>query len=97
MSRALIAQEHLNKPVIIGHSLGGFTTIRVAEEHSALIRGAIAVDGLPVFPGMDKAPSAQRQAIASQMSSQMAKTTREQFNAFEKSEHDPVSHAKAKR
>ncbi|MFY9665357.1 MAG: alpha/beta fold hydrolase [Candidatus Cybelea sp.] len=31
-----------NKPVLIGHSLGGFLAIRLAEEHSNLIRGAIA-------------------------------------------------------
>jgi D-alanyl-D-alanine carboxypeptidase len=53
-----------NKPVIIGHSLGGFLAIRLAEEHSDLIRGAIAIDGLPVFPGLDKVSAAQRSGIA---------------------------------
>ena len=43
-----------NKPVIIGHSLGGFLAIRLAEEHSDLISGAVAIDGLPVFAGWIK-------------------------------------------
>jgi pimeloyl-ACP methyl ester carboxylesterase len=81
----LIAQEHLNKPVIIGHSLGGFTAIRVAEEHGDLIRGAIAVDGLPVFPAMDKMTPAQRAAIGEQMNAQLAHITPAAFNAYERS------------
>lgn len=81
---SLIAQEHLHKPVVIGHSLGGFTAIRVAEEHSDVIGGAIAVDGLPVFPGMDTQTAAQRAALAAQMSAQMSNVTAAQFSAFQK-------------
>ncbi len=81
---SLIAQEHLHKPVVIGHSLGGFTAIRVAEEHGDLIGAAIALDGLPVFPGMDTQTTAQRAALAAQMSAQMSSVTPAQFNAFQK-------------
>lgn len=76
---ALIAQEHLNKLVLIGHSLGGFTTIRIAEEHGDLLRGAIAVDGLPVFSGMDTMSAAQRQAAALKMSAPLAHLTPDQL------------------
>ncbi|MDP9111269.1 MAG: alpha/beta hydrolase [Candidatus Eremiobacteraeota bacterium] len=80
----LITQEHLVKPVVIGHSLGGFTAIRVAEEHGAQIRGAIAVDGLPVFPGMDKLTAAQRAAGASQFAGQFSHLDHDRFMAGEK-------------
>ncbi len=86
---ALISQEHLDKPVIIGHSLGGFTVIRIAQEHPDVIRGAIAVDGLPIFPGMEKLPAAQRQAIGARMAAQMASSTPEQFQAISKAQIVP--------
>lgn len=68
-----------NKPVLIGHSLGGFLAIRLAEEHSDLIRGAISIDGLPVFPGLDKLPPQQRTAIAAMSSSRIAAATPAEF------------------
>lgn len=80
----LIAQEHLNKPVIIGHSLGGFTTLRFASEHPNDLRGAIAVDGLPVYPGFEKMTQPARVAAADQMTGPMAAATSAQFDAFEK-------------
>jgi pimeloyl-ACP methyl ester carboxylesterase len=78
---SLIAQEHLNKPVVIGHSLGGFTVLRIAEEHSDLLRGAIAVDGLPVFYGMDAMTAAQRSANAAQIAAPLANLTPDQLMA----------------
>ncbi|MDQ6930135.1 MAG: alpha/beta hydrolase [Candidatus Eremiobacteraeota bacterium] len=81
---ALIAQEHLDKPVVIGHSLGGFITIRVAETNSSALRGIVAVDGLPVFPGADTLTSAQRTALATQMSAPMANLTPAGLIAAEK-------------
>lgn len=77
----LIQDQHLDKPVLIGHSLGGTLAIRFAGEHSDLISGAIAVDGLPIFPGMERASPAQRKAIAAQMRAKVAQETPAQFKA----------------
>jgi pimeloyl-ACP methyl ester carboxylesterase len=66
---------HADRPVLIGHSLGGFLAIQLAEEHSNLIRGAISIDGLPVFPGLDKMPAQQRVAIAAMSASRIAAET----------------------
>ncbi|PZR59478.1 MAG: alpha/beta hydrolase [Candidatus Meridianibacter frigidus] len=68
-----------DKPVLIGHSLGGFLAIRLAEEHSELLRGVVAIDGLPVFPGMDKYTADQRAEFASQYSAPIATATPQQF------------------
>lgn len=46
----LINDRKLEKPVIVGHSLGGFLALRIATEQPDLIRGAVAVDGMPAFP-----------------------------------------------
>jgi pimeloyl-ACP methyl ester carboxylesterase len=58
--RELIVSRKLAKPVLVGHSLGAALSIAFAEQHSDLIGGVVAVDGLPVFPGSENAPAAQR-------------------------------------
>lgn len=77
----LIEQQQIAKPVLVGHSLGGTLALRFAGEHAALISGVVAVEGLPIFPGMERADPAQRQAMAAQMRQQMSAATPEQFAA----------------
>lgn len=74
---------HLNKPVLIGHSMGGFLVIRLAEEHSDLIRGAIAIDGLPVFPGLDKMSPQARASVASAAGSKVGHESTSDFETAE--------------
>ena len=76
----LIRQHKLDKPVLVGHSLGGTLALRFAGEHAQLLGGVVAVDGLPIFPGMERIDAAQRQAIASRMSRQMAALSPAQFS-----------------
>lgn len=81
----LIAKEHLNKPILIGHSMGGHLAIRIATEHSDLLRGVIAVDGLPVFPGFETMNSDQRAAAASKTAAQIGTAaTPDQFMQAER-------------
>jgi pimeloyl-ACP methyl ester carboxylesterase len=77
----LIKRQKIDKPVLIGHSLGGTLALRFAGEHADLISGVVAVDGLPIFPGMERVGAEQRQAMAAQMRSTMAAATPEQFRA----------------
>ena len=63
----LIRQHKLDKPVLLGHSLGGTLALRFAGEHAGLISGVVAVDGLPIFPGMERGSAEQRKAMAAQM------------------------------
>lgn len=77
----LIRTQHLDKPVLIGHSLGGTLAIRFAQEHSDLISAVVAVDGLPIFPGFENLPAAQRVLMGESMRAQMARATPEQFAA----------------
>src|SRR5450755_3270623 len=75
----LIVQEHLVKPVVIGHSLGGFMAIRFAEEHSDELSAAVALDGLPVFPTMAQESAADRKTQADQFAAQIASESPAQF------------------
>jgi pimeloyl-ACP methyl ester carboxylesterase len=77
----LIKTRHIKKPVLIGHSLGGTLSIRFAGEHSGLLSGVVAVDGLPVFPGMERLDAARRQAAARQMVQQVTGGSEESYRA----------------
>lgn len=76
---ALIEKKKLDRPVLVGHSLGGTLSLAFATEHSDRIAGVIAVDGMPVFPGTEAAPD--RKAMADATRAQFGAQTREQFVA----------------
>jgi pimeloyl-ACP methyl ester carboxylesterase len=75
-----------NRPVVIGHSLGGFLAIRLAEEHGNLIRGAIAIDGLPVFAGMESLTPDARSATAASIAGRIGASTPSAFEAAERTQ-----------
>ena len=81
---ALITQQNINRPVVIGHSMGGHLALRLAAEHSNLLRGVISVDGTPVFPGYENQTAAQRSAAAAQMATPMRSLTPQQFQQGER-------------
>ena len=74
----------ITQPVVVGHSLGGTLAIALAEQHAEKLRGAVAVEGLPVFPGVDKMTAQQRTAAAARFGSMMGATTPQQFEATER-------------
>ena len=77
--RELIVSRKLDKPVLVGHSLGAALSIGFAQQHSDLIRGVVAIDGLPVFPGTENTPSAQRPQVAAGVRASMAGASKELF------------------
>lgn len=46
----LIESEHIDKPVVIGHSLGGQIAMRLAIERPELVGRVVTVDGMPAIP-----------------------------------------------
>jgi pimeloyl-ACP methyl ester carboxylesterase len=58
--RELIEKRRLKRPVLIGHSLGATMSLGLAAAHPDLVRGVVAIDGLPVMPGTEHWPAAQR-------------------------------------
>ena len=81
---ALLDQRHLAKPVLVGHSIGGTLAIDYAETHPDRVRGIVAADGLPIFPGMQMLTQQQREAVGTQMAGSVKTQTHDQFLAFEK-------------
>lgn len=60
----LVANEKLDRPVIVGHSLGGFLALRYGTEHSDTIRGVVSIDGTPVYPPFAQYSPADRKNAA---------------------------------
>lgn len=49
---SFIKTNHIQKPVIIGHSLGGFLAWWLAESEPSNLSGIVAVDGVPFLPDL---------------------------------------------
>lgn len=67
----LIATRKLDKPVLVGHSIGGTLALALAEMQPARIGGVVSIDGLPVFPGTEEVPAEQRLRVAEGMGARM--------------------------
>jgi pimeloyl-ACP methyl ester carboxylesterase len=69
----LIASRRLDKPVLVGHSLGGILALAVAEDRPATVGGVVSIDGLPVMPGTEDLPPDQRVQFAGQTRAQIGR------------------------
>lgn len=84
---AYIAKHHLNKPIIVGHSLGGDVALDLAEYHPDLVGPVVIVDSLPFYAGawFQAKTLADAQPTIKQMSAGMAQETEQQYLAYAKS------------
>lgn len=57
-----IRERNLVRPVIVGHSLGGFLALDLAATHPDLVGAVINVDGLPFLPAAT-VPTATAEAV----------------------------------
>jgi len=73
-----IRAKKLDKPIIVGHSLGGFLAFWLASTDPDLVGAVIAVDGLPYLPGAMGGATVTPEQIE-QMSRYIASQTAEQF------------------
>jgi pimeloyl-ACP methyl ester carboxylesterase len=80
--QVLIESKKIRKPVLVGHSLGGTLALTFAADHSDLIAGVVAVDGLPVFPGTE-GMMGDRSALGQNARAQIENQTPEQFAAYQ--------------
>ena len=78
---ALIASRKLDRPVLVGHSLGGTLALALAAMQPERIGGVVSIDGLPVFPGTEDVPPEARPDVANGMRARMAGVTGPAFAA----------------
>jgi N-formylmaleamate deformylase len=60
-----IEAEHIDRPIVVGHSLGGFVAFAVAAAHPDAVGPIVAVDGVPFLPALMD-PNADPQRAAAQ-------------------------------
>src|SRR5580765_7030998 len=76
-----ITAQHLDHPVIVGHSLGGSLALQLATDHPDLVGPLVIVDSLPFFAGAQmqaKTLEDARPGIAA-MKAYMSNQTRQQY------------------
>ncbi len=81
---ALLTDQKIDRPIVVGHSLGGFLALRFGTEHSALVRGIVSVDGLPILPQLAQSTASERDAAAKAIATQISSATPEQYAAQQK-------------
>lgn len=81
---AMLDAQKIARPVVIGHSLGGTLAILLGEQHPEKLRAVVALDGLPIFPGMERITAEQRATVAQQQTAVIRSVTHDQFLAYEK-------------
>jgi pimeloyl-ACP methyl ester carboxylesterase len=79
----LLDQQHIVKPIVIGHSLGGTMGFLLATQHADRLAGVIALDGLPIYPTNVFLTPAKIKASAISIETMMAKQTPAQFENSE--------------
>lgn len=94
-----ISEQQLNKPVVIGHSLGGYLALALAATAPEQIGGAINVDGLPalgaLFAQSSSAQGSSGQSSSGQGSAAPASATAANGkNQPQRGGFDPMSMAK---
>jgi len=80
-----IIEQDLQRPHIVGHSLGGFTALHVARDHPDLVGGVTSVDSLPFYPLIFD-PNVTAESVAPQaaaMADQMRSMPDAQFDAMQ--------------
>ena len=76
-----IREKKLDRPVVIGHSIGGFLTYDLGIEASEVVGPLIAVDGLPFLPALsnDKATESDMKTVAAGVAKRVAEIKREDY------------------
>lgn len=80
---AYVRQQKLQRPIVMGHSLGGFLAFSLAATEPDLFGPVIAVDGVPFLPALINAAATEEstRAQAEGMRAMMGALSAEQFAA----------------
>lgn len=76
-----VADRRLDRPVVMGHSLGGALAMKMAAVRPAGFSHLIIVDSLPFLGGLRGASPQEAQAMAADMRARMSQATPEQWKA----------------
>jgi pimeloyl-ACP methyl ester carboxylesterase len=82
---AFIKDNHIDKPIVIGHSLGGIVAMWLAADHPDLISKIVVVDALPCLPALrNPAFTVQEHPGCDALVKQFSSFSDEQFATMQK-------------
>ncbi len=82
---AFIQEKKIDKPIIIGHSMGGGLAMAIAAEHPELVSKIVVVDALPCLPAMMSPMfKVKENNDCSPIVSQITAASNEQFEQMQK-------------
>jgi len=78
-----IAAQNLDHPTVVGHSMGGFTSLHIARDHGETVSSVISVDSLPFYPLIfnPNATVETSRPMANQMVAQMRAMPKPDYDA----------------
>jgi pimeloyl-ACP methyl ester carboxylesterase len=80
-----IEENKIEKPILVGHSMGGGLALAIASDYPDLIEKIIVIDALPCLPAlMNPAFKTKEKADCSEMVNQITSATAEQFYQMQK-------------
>jgi len=80
-----IVENKIEKPILIGHSMGGVLALAIASKYPELIRKIIVVDALPCLAALSNPTfKVEDQIECSAMVNQMISVTNDQFYQMQK-------------
>jgi pimeloyl-ACP methyl ester carboxylesterase len=79
-----IESEHLDRPVVVGHSLGGNVALDLAARHPGVVGPIIIVDSLPFYAGawFHVETIEEAKPMIAGMQAYMSSQTHEQYEAY---------------
>lgn len=85
----LIREQRIDRPVLIGHSMGGELALRLGETEPTVPRGIVLVDSLPLFPPLQ--PGETMEARLTTLQAMVAKMKSASSAAYAASETAAVA------
>jgi pimeloyl-ACP methyl ester carboxylesterase len=79
-----IREQHLDRPIVIGHSLGGMLAMALAVDHPDLAGPLVIVDGMPFLAGPNMQVNSLEEArpIVAKIEGYMSGMTQQQWDAY---------------
>ena len=79
-----INEQHLDRPIVIGHSLGGMLAMALATDHPDLVGPLVIVDGMPFLagPNMQVKNLEEARPTVAKIEAYMSSMTQQQWDAY---------------
>jgi len=81
---AYIREHHLDRPIVVGHSLGGMLAMALAADHPDLVGPVVLVDAMPFLagPNLQVRNTEEARPVVAKIETYMSSMTQKQWDAY---------------